>query len=264
MPDMDDMLASFMDHFGIRQGESPRKLLGHIASAFSRLPYENITKIIKHSEAGSPEKARRYPAEVIRNHIDWGAGGTCFSLTSALLHLVRRLGFRAECVLADRRYGPDTHSALLIWIDAIPHLLDPGYLIVDPIPVTSVEKEMNLGFNRLILEPGGRSDRVSLSTIRKGVKTFRLTYKIDPVDPGEFFKAWDASFDWDMMHYPLLTRTAESGQIYLRGSRLQISDLDSVRAQEIGNDQLVAKISEAFQIEPALVVRALSILKQGG
>ncbi len=259
-----DPLQSFLAHFGIQPDRAPLDLLTRVASAFARLPYENITKIIKHAEAGTPEKARRYPAEVIQNHIDWGTGGTCFSLTSALLHLVRSLGFRAECVLADRRYGPDTHSALLIWIDGIPHLLDPGYLIVNPIPVAAVEKEINVGFNRLILEPDGQNNRMSLSTIRKGAKTFRLTYKTDPVDPGQFLKAWDASFDWDMMHYPLLTRTAEFGQVYLRGSRLQVSGLDSVRAQEIGSDQLVAKISEAFQIEPSLVVHALSILKHGG
>lgn len=259
-----DILAEFALHFDIQLNGSPREQLGKVVSAFARLPYENITKIIKHAEAGSPEKSRRYPAEVIANHIEWGSGGTCFSLTSALLHLVRSLGWKAEYILADRRYGQDTHCALLVWIDDVPHLLDPGFLIVDPIAVSTAEQGIDTGFNRLILSPEGRDARISLSTVRQGSKTYRLTYKISPVDNGEFSKAWDASFDWDMMHYPLLTRTAASGQIYLNGSRLQITGADSVERREIAGDNLVAKISAEFSIRPEIVARAISILKHGG
>jgi arylamine N-acetyltransferase len=259
-----DILAEFTSHFHIQPNGSPRDLLRGVVTAFACLPYENITKIIKHAEAGSPEKSRRYPGEVITNHIDWGSGGTCFSLTSALLHLVRSLGWKAEYILADRRYGLDTHCALLVWIDDVPHLLDPGFLIVDPIPVSSAEQGVETGFNRLILAPEGRDDRISLSTVRQGSKTYRLTYKVSPVDTSEFYQAWDASFDWDMMHYPLLTRTAASGQIYLNGSRLQVSGTDSVERREITGENLAATISEEFSIRPEIVARAISILKCGG
>ena len=262
---MDDVLREFLDHFGISSKAAPRQLLGAVATAYARLPYENITKIIKRAEVGSHEKARRYPEEVIRNHIDWGAGGTCFSLTAALLHLVRSLGWRAECILADRRYGPDTHCALLVWIEDVPHLLDPGFLIVDPIPLNSQgEQILATGSNRLILSPDSEKEKIALSTLRKGTETYRLTYKTAPVDPGEFYKAWDASFDWEMMRYPLLTRTEDSRQIYMRGSMLQVSDADSVNRREISGEELIAGISAAFQMDAALVARAVSILKSRG
>jgi arylamine N-acetyltransferase len=257
-------LQAFTNHFGIQRNSPPRELLGKVVRAFARLPYENITKIIKHAEAGSPEKSRRFPEEVIANHIDWGSGGTCFSLTSALLHLVRSLGWKAKYILADRRYGQDTHCALLVWIDDVPHLLDPGYLIVDPIPVSSAEQTVEAGFNRLILAPEERDGRISLSTVRQGSKAYRLTYKVSPVDTSEFYKAWDASFNWEMMHYPLLTRTAASGQIYLNGSRLQITGADSVERREITEDSLVSEISAEFSIRREVVARAISILKHGG
>jgi arylamine N-acetyltransferase len=259
-----DILAEFTSHFDIQLNGPPRDVLRDVVTAFACLPYENITKIIKHAEAGSAEKSRRYPEEVITNHIDWGSGGTCFSLTSALLHLVRSLGWKAEYILADRRYGLDTHCALLVWMDDVPHLLDPGFLIVDPIPVSSAERGVETGFNRLILAPEGRNDRISLSTVRQDSKTYRLTYKISPVDTSEFYQAWDASFDWDMMHYPLLTRTAASGQIYLNGSRLRITGTDSVERREITGENLAATISEEFSIRPEIVARAISILKCGG
>ena len=260
-----DVLKEFLDHFRIPSAIEPRQLLGAVATAYARLPYENITKIIKRAEVGSHEKARRYPEEVIRNHIDWGSGGTCFSLTAALLELVRSLGWRAEYILADRRYGPDTHCALLIWIDDTPHLLDPGFLIVDPVPLNSRGAHVvETGCNRLVLSPDTGKDRIELSTLRKGTETYRLTYKTAPVDPGEFYKAWDASFDWEMMRYPLLTRAEASRQIYMRGSMLQISDAESVDRREISGEELIAGISAAFQMDPALVARAVSILNSRG
>ncbi len=259
-----DALTAFTSHFRISLSLPPRELLNAVVTAFAKLPYENITKIIKKAECGSPEKSRRYPEEVVRDHIAWGTGGTCFSLTSALRDLVQNLGWEAEYILADRNYGQDTHCALLLRIDGGPHLLDPGFLILNPIPIGGVEEQaVDTGFNRLILAPESRPNRLSLSTIRQNSKAYRLTYKTSPVDKGEFQKAWDSSFDWDMMNYPLLTRTIESGQIYLRGSRLQISKDGSVEKREIRRDDIVSRISGEFHINPEIIAHAISILKSG-
>jgi hypothetical protein len=84
------------------------------------------------------------------------------------------------------------------------------------------------------------------------------------VDLGEFCNAWDASFHWDMMKYPLLTRTAESSQIYLKGSRIQISSADSVKSGKIRMDELTAKIAGEFRIHPDIIARAVSILRDRG
>jgi arylamine N-acetyltransferase len=260
-----DVLQKFLRHFHLNVDRQPRQVLEEVVTTFSRLPYENITKIIKQAEFGNPEKARRYPEEVIRHHIQWGTGGTCFSLTAALLHLVRSLGWDAEYILADRRYGQNTHCALLIWIDKEPHLLDPGYLITEPIPlVFKKEQELITRSNKLILAPDDEKQELTLSTERKGTKTYRLTYKTSPVDVSEFQKAWDASFHWEMMHYPLLVHTSDSRQKYLRGSMLQISNKESVNRRKICADELIAGISEEFHIHPTVVSQAISILKRGG
>ena len=258
-------LMDFMGHFGIRPEASAPRLLENVVTAFSSLPYENITKIIKRAESGSLEKARRYPEEVIRDHIAWGAGGTCFSLTYALLHLVRGLGWKAECILADRKYGQDTHCALLVWINGVPHLLDPGFLVVRPVPLSGTcGQEIDTAFNRLGLEPEGKPGRISLSTVRGGVRTYRLSYKTSPVDEGEFFKAWDASFGWDMMRYPLLTRTEGARQIYLRGSRLQVSGAGSVEKRILAGEDLVSRIAAEFRMDASVVARAVSLLEDKG
>src|SRR5262249_17989982 len=116
-----ELLRAFEQHFGLRPTREPMQLLRHVTAAFARLPYDNLTKIIRDAEEGSPVRARRPPSEVWADHERWGAGGTCFSLTATLLHLVRALGWRAEPILADRRYGANTHCALVVWNDERPH-----------------------------------------------------------------------------------------------------------------------------------------------
>jgi arylamine N-acetyltransferase len=257
-------LSAFMGYYGIPADESPERLLGSVVNAFARLPYENITKIIKHEASGNCGRARRYPEEVIRDHINWGTGGTCFSLTSALLHLVRGLGWKADYILADRRYGQDTHCALILWIENRPHLLDPGFLMVHPVALPPEKEEViRTGFNSLILAPEREPGRFSLHTVREGKRVYRLTYKMSPVDAGEFCRAWDASFHWDMMRYPLLTRTADSKQIYLKGSRIQISSTEATERRNVSGEELIGRIAAEFCIHPAVVARAVSILKDG-
>ncbi len=257
-PRDDSVLQEFLGQFGIVRS------LNAVAAAFARLPYENLTKIIKKEECGNPARARRCPQEVISDHLALGTGGTCFSLTAALLHLVRSLGYEAEPILADRRYGRNTHCALLIWIRDMPHLLDPGYLIVDPIPLTDSARRLKTGFNDIVVVRAQENDRLELHTVENGLQTCRLTYKVQPVDATEFLKAWDESFGWDMMRYPLLTRSERNRQVYMRGNHLQVRTLVDVERRQISADELIVRIAAEFRIAPSVAARALSILKQRG
>lgn len=265
-PDKDSpLLRHFLQAHRIDQAKPAVELLTEVARAFARLPYENLTKIIKDAEAGNVEEARRTPAEVLEDHEKLGAGGTCFSLTATLLHLVRALGWEAEPILADRRYGSDTHSALLVWIDGQPHLLDPGYLIVRPLPLpTAGEIVIPTPFNQLVLSTQDGGARVELRTVQENRRTYRLTFKTNPVDAGEFLRAWDQSFDADMMHYPVLARVTGDKQLYLQKQHFMVRAADGTQHAEVMPDQLVAEIARQFRIAPDLVARALSVLKRQG
>jgi len=258
-----ELLTEFMAHFGIAPRQAPPQLLDCVLDAFARLPYENLTKIIKHARQGSPEVSRRHPEEVIGDHKRWGTGGTCFSLTSTLAHLLRSLGYEADYILADRRYGADTHCALLLGTAEGRSLVDPGYLIARPLRLRDRgETELRTSSDSLILaaEPGGR---MALYSARGAARTYRLTYKTSPVDAGQFARAWDRSFSWDMMRYPLLTRNAARGRIYLRGSRLAIRSADSV-SLEIVDQDLVARIAAEFGLHVSIVAHALRLLGDRG
>jgi arylamine N-acetyltransferase len=256
------LLAGFLRTHAIDPTKPAVELLGDVARAFSRLPFENLTKIIKDADAGRVEEARRTPGEVLADHNSLGTGGTCFALTATLLHLVRALGFSAEPILADRRYGADTHSALLVWLDGKPHLLDPGYLIVRPLSIpTTGAIHVPTPFNELILT-GKDGAKVELQTLQDNQSTYRLTFKATPVDAGEFLRAWDTSFDADMMRYPVLSRVVGDKQIYFQKKHLLLRGRTDMHRAEVTPDRLVAEIAHHFKIAPAVVARALAILER--
>ena len=259
------LLIRFFRHFGLRPDIAPERLLDSVVQAFANLPYENLTKILKSHEAGEPRAAKRAPAEVLADHAAFGTGGTCFSLTATLLCLLRSLGWRAEPLLADRRYGENTHCALVVWIDDRPHLVDPGYLIIQPVPLDMhAETRVATAFNELILTPQAGGDRLELATVSQGRRTYRLTFKTSPADEGEFVRAWDASFDWDMMRYPVLTRVRGGRQLYLQGGRFQTRCRDAVQRQELAPRELVGRIAAEFGIDPRIAARALAVLRRKG
>jgi arylamine N-acetyltransferase len=240
-----------------------RARLAALARAFAAVPYENLTKIVKHAQSCGPAASRRTPAEVLRDFQRFGAGGTCFSLTATLLHLARAMGCEAEPILADRRYGADTHCALIVWLDNQPSLLDPGYLIVEPIPLGQAATRLVVPtrFNQLELIPGA-DHRLELYTVEQGNRRHRLTFKTNPADDQSFLQAWDASFGWEGMRYPVLTRVTEHQQRYLRGTHLQIKTRTQVQREEIPESQLVSRIVQEFGVSQEIVRQALAALTQ--
>lgn len=260
-----ELLDAFRARFGLTsRGVLPQQL-AELVRAFAAVPYENLTKIIKWSECQVASAARRRPHEVLHDFLRWGAGGTCFSLTAALLHLVRAMGLEADPILADRRYGADTHCALIVWLEGQPHLLDPGYLIIDPIPLHLAGGQLVVAtrFNQLELVRR-TTDQLDLYTIQPGGRRHRLTFKTTPAESGPFLRAWDASFAWEMMNYPVLTRVTEHGQLYLRGRHLQTRLYDQTQQADILESEMVATIVRAFEIHADVVQRALEVLRQQG
>jgi arylamine N-acetyltransferase len=259
------LLEEFERHYRLQQHHPAEERLIKVAGAFSRLPYENLSKIIRLAEEGTPQRARRVPRQVLAEHFRLGTGGTCFSLTAALLYLVRSLGFEGRPILADRRYGPDTHCALIIDFLGSWKLLDPGYLLDRPVELPrDYPLEIETPFNRLVLAPRGQGRRVDLFVLANGRRSYRLTFKVEPVDDGQFLRAWDNSFFWEMMSYPVVSRVAGGRQLYLQGNRWQVRDQKGAERRELDPARLALHLYQHFGICPELAARALEIIKKGG
>lgn len=256
-----ELLQHFLKHQGIDRKQSPRELLTQITTGFARLPYENLSKIVRDDQTSNFDEARRLPQEVLQDFYQLGAGGTCYSLTWTLLQLIRALGYQAEPILADRRYGPNTHTALIVWIHGIQHLIDPGYLLVEPIPIPRDGIiQIPTSFNEVELIPDKTHDRIELKTVQHNQSTYRLTYKTDPVDTHQFIAAWDHSFQFDMMKYPVLSKIINDKQLYLQKNHLLIRSKDESQRQEIEPGNMSEAITTNFGIHPSLVADALNLL----
>lgn len=251
----------FRTHFDLRMPNLAPETLTTVADTFSRLPYENLTKIVRWDAVREPAAARRGPSQVLDDFQQHGAGGTCFALTATVLHLLRAAGWEAAPILADRRYGADTHCGLLVRVQDIDCLLDPGYLINRPVPLlhNSPTQSIVTPFNQLELVAAG-ARRWDLVTTSAGNRRVRLTYKTTPASEHDFLAAWNASFGWDMMHYPVLTRVDRDTQTYLRGLHLQRRTRTGVSHEEIASNELAATIVREFGLALSLVEQALRVV----
>jgi len=254
-------LRRFLGRFGINPDDGVDTLIPKVASAFSFVPYENLTKIIKADALVNPKSAMRLPDEVIGDYLRWGTGGTCFSLTAAITAVYDALGVQAYPILADRHYGADTHSGVVVQYRAALCIIDPGYLLFTPVPLSGDEPAfVDTGTNTLELRPVVGGERVELYTIRKKDRKLRLTYKMQPVDAAQLARVWEASFAWEMMTYPVLTKRTCGAQHYFQGNKFMVyTEGDSKRTVVDGDDK-TRVIASSFGIDPKIIKKALEIV----
>ena len=228
------------------------------------VPYENLTKIIKSDTLVNPRSALRFPGEVLSDHLAWGTGGTCFSLTAAIIAVFDALGIEAQPLLADRHYGCDTHCGLVVTHENALLLIDPGYLffVPTPLPETTVTTVV-LGYTTIELCPldGGR--RVELVTVVRGSRKVRLTYKRTPIDPETFVRTWEASFAWEMMTYPVLTRCTAGQHLYMQGGSVLVRTPEKTVRRTLDHAEQVAFIGSEMGISGEIIRKAWGVIRHG-
>lgn len=248
----DDSSAAeaFVDHFGISPKAADRDLLVALGAAFAALPYENLTKLIRKYERAAAEDPRRLPAEVMGEHLALGAGGTCFSLTRLFAAVLARFGYRSRPVLCDMRNRPDNHCALLVESDSGPLLLDPGYLLHEPVPLQ--QGELRKPDSRIVRAGEGAFDLITYGTFRYRLKTAQ-------VNAERFDAVWRDSFDWTMMNDVHLSRAEGGGYAYVHGHKVRLKT-------ERGKENLNIRGREAealawrFGLDQSLVEHAYTLV----
>lgn len=247
----------FLDLFRIRPVRPDLRLLGEVSLNFSALPWENLTKFIKkHRLADETGKLRR-SLEVLEDHARFGAGGTCFSLTNALRRIAVDLGYRAYPVMADMRHGPNVHCGLLVELDGGRYLLDPGYLVPEPVPLREGETvHVGLAGQRLEYRPVAGGNEVDLYTINeRDEEIFRYRLRPRPVPEAGFIRFWIESFEASGMNGLHLNRVASEGRLSAHNFNLRVDT--GRRKQNIKlRDGYVEKISHRFGLDRSLVGEA--------
>jgi arylamine N-acetyltransferase len=238
-----------------------------LCEALSNVTYENLTKIIRYSEAGSRDKAR-LADDSYQNNVDhWMGGGTCFSMTWHLFQELKALGFSPRLLMGHKRKEKNIHCALFLSYEGREYLLDPGYLIFEPleIPVASPFGS-GVGFFPLVpncvrLERTDKSLSLFTGSASAPLK-LRFEFNMDGVDEKEFQFHWSESFEREMMTYPVLNRLdKEKGiQYYYQKSNLVLRDRNGSRIEPIADENKVSVLSSLFKLPPETVERALGIL----
>ncbi|MBN1282332.1 MAG: arylamine N-acetyltransferase [Proteobacteria bacterium] len=258
--DCREVAGEFARLCGVRQGMPDLALLRTLTREFGRLPYENFTKVLRAAGHEDPLQRLRTPEVVLSEHLERGAGGTCFSLTHFFRRVLEFFGFDAAPVLCDRSYGPGTHCALIVRAGCARFLVDPGYLMQEPIEIPEHGASLQRGLQgALTLTRLGRSSQLLLISESEGGKKIRYRLRDRPVSDEEFLARWIDSFEWPMMRHLCVSRQTAEGQLYMRDGRVRRvrgGDRNQVR---LGSD-FAEEVERAFGVDRRLVSMARDAL----
>ncbi|MCF7797563.1 MAG: arylamine N-acetyltransferase [Lentisphaeria bacterium] len=244
--------------------EAPRPSLAHLAElsrSFARLPYENLSKIImlnQHPDA----PPLRMPDTVWESFESQHLGGTCYALTFFLTTILQYLNYEAHPVTAEMNWGKNVHSAVLIRFQGMRFLLDPGYLIHQPLPLLPRHSQ-RLDYPHLSVELRGDPEQETFSvyTWRKRQATWRYRFNPKPLDWETYARRWQHSFTLPSMNGLILTQITPTGMVYIHNDYLRITRTDGV--QKVRNQNSVEQtIQTSFGIDLSIVEAARLALRQ--
>ncbi len=236
--------SMFYDHYSVSPDKPDEDSLRRIITYFSNVPWENLTKFLVKAQRIPVEKRLRLADTVISEHIENGAGGTCFSLTEALSVILSYAGYHCSTVMADMNYGKNIHCALsVVTGDGNMYLADPGYLVPEPVLIEPGKTALvKTSWQKLVWEPSENGNCYDLYSVDGDRKDWKYHIRMDPVTPGEFRSCWQRSFDSTGMNSLHLNHGNQDG-------RLSAHNLNLRRVSSSGKTNEKLKNSYAEKIE---------------
>jgi len=235
-------------------------LLEEIVKNFARFPYENVSKIIKNRRVEGIDKLR-LPEELLEEHREYNFGGTCFSLTFYLKKILDSVGFASYPVLADMNWGKNVHCSLVVILNRVKYLVDPGYLLTTPMEINPLRSKMfRTEFSGVELIFRRESKRVDLYTFDSTAKKWRYSFEDRPVSDTEFLKAWLDSFHWKTMKGICLNKIENNTRIYIHNTFMREESFKHKKNYKIKKN-LHQTVYERFGIQANFIEEALIYVK---
>jgi arylamine N-acetyltransferase len=251
----------FLNHFKLGCRRPDLDFLGEILLCYSRLPYENLSKIIKHKDQSGWIDKLRLPEEVMEDHARFHLGGTCFSLTFTLETILARLGFICYPVMADMKWKPNSHCVLIVLRDGEKYLVDPGYLLNQAMRLNTEKPRLYnsevSGVEVIFRSPETGYD---LYTFNRDQMKWRYRFRDIVCSRQDFLRHWLDSFHWNSMHGLLLTKVEKGHMVYIHKYFMRETSFSEKKNHNIKNNYNRV-IGDIFQIQPEFVEQALSALK---
>jgi hypothetical protein len=158
--------------------------------------------------------------------------------------------------MADMKHGPNIHCALLVETDGRRFLLDPGYLVPEPVPLPK-EREVRVRLPGRTLEYRPvESGEIELHTTNyRGENLLRYRLRPHPIREEQFIRFWLESFDAAGMNSLYLNKITAEGRLSAHNLNLRIdTGRDKVNLKLRG--RYVEGISDRFGIGGELVRKA--------
>jgi len=228
----------------------------------SVLPYENLSKIVAFSQGGNMDATLDLSAGWLERARESGVGGTCFSLTWWLRDRLRELGFAGAFLMGDKGRSKNIHCGLRFDWEGRGYLLDPGYMIFDPLPLPEAGLSTStwVSPNEVRVEDLPALQAWRLWSGPRGAAKPRFDFRRLPVSEAEFLAHWEASYAFPMMGYPVLNRVQGGVQYYLQKRSLLVCGPEGGTMRKLSRAEMMETLGVTFGIPQALAREALDIV----
>ena len=233
---------------------------GFLEALFSRFNarvlFENASKIVRHADVADPAAKPRTPDVFWADHVELGAGGTCFARVAAFDALLTTLGFRTRRALGRVR-NPDDHAALLIETPGGETIADVGFPLPALLPAASAFVETPTVVLRS--EPSPEGFEITLEGgVPEAIRSFAIHRA--PVPPELYDRLWRETFRSDGPFVQEVSLRRDLGHRILSFARgeVRVDDLCSrLRVPLFGRRP--PALAPLFDLDELLLTRALEI-----
>lgn len=252
---------SFLEKSGINVTKPDFEKLQLILEAFSKIPYENISKIIRYNTLSSLQPDLfRLPDVLWDDYQKYSLGGTCFSLTYFLQTVLENSGYSCFPVSADMKWGEHVHCALVVNIDNKSWLCDPGYLLHEPLLLDSQERKVYRTETQGIMI-SYETNRYQLSTFQGNQIKWRYSFSAMPCEQSDFVKWWLRSFSEPTMKGICLTRQEKQGMIYVHNNYFREVSAGGIKKRRVEHNW-IGNIVDIFGIPGNMLQDAYDITRK--
>ncbi len=222
----------------------------------ARVPFETASKIVREAEIADPAGKPRWPSVFWSEHLELGAGDTCFARVAAFDALLTDLGFATSKVLG-RVLAKFDHAALLVNWKGEKWICDVGFPL--PALLRAAEGEVETGLAGLRVTLTARGWRVELlGGVPEGPRELEIFAA--PVTQDAFVELWRKTFHPDSRFLTSVDLRTQSESRVLSFSRgeVRVDDLHSrLRVPLTGSRP--ARLAELFGIDQQLLARAFGL-----
>ena len=198
--------------------------LNKILIGIKNIPYENITKIFRLNLL--PQNRPRGHLLLLRKNEESFRGGTCFSLSNAIIQILRNNNISAKAIIGNMERETFPHFFVIVDIDDAKYIIDPGFMIYEPIKITkNKQMEFSTSISNYLLEYKDE-EYYELYSNNDNNKKFRYKFSSLPINDEEFKNYWIKSFDY--INKITASRIVDDKHIFISGDFVQIKQKNSV------------------------------------